>query len=207
MNLELIIKLVKLANNNPSDNEANLAARKVCRLIEDGKFQFTEVKTAAGKVRSASNPTPNQGAQTWNDVKRSEESQWRAHYYEQPRYHPGFDEVWELLRKMREEQARKAAERDAESRRRAGDEYWKQQANRNPFSWDKTKVDFDFETPQYKKYWSGEAEGKPKKEKRDKRPLPCKDCGKEYMTAFVGPPQMFTCHECHWRYYQEGRGK
>ena len=42
MNLELIIKLTKLANNNPNDHEANFAARKVCKLIEDGSFNFIE---------------------------------------------------------------------------------------------------------------------------------------------------------------------
>jgi ribosomal protein S27AE len=41
MNLDLLIKLVKLANNNPNENEANLAARKVCKLIEEGKYQFS----------------------------------------------------------------------------------------------------------------------------------------------------------------------
>ena len=40
MNLELLIKLVKLANNNPNDNEANLAARKVCKMIAEANFQF-----------------------------------------------------------------------------------------------------------------------------------------------------------------------
>jgi len=38
MNTELIIKLAKLANNNPNDNEANSAARKVCKLLEEGKY-------------------------------------------------------------------------------------------------------------------------------------------------------------------------
>src|SRR6266850_1935348 len=40
MNLELIIKLVKLANNNPNENEANLAARKVCKMIAEGDYKF-----------------------------------------------------------------------------------------------------------------------------------------------------------------------
>lgn len=42
MNIELLTKLVKLANNNPNENEANLAARKVCKLIEEDKFQFNQ---------------------------------------------------------------------------------------------------------------------------------------------------------------------
>ena len=41
MNLELLKKLVRLANNNPNDNEANLAARKVCKMIEEAQFKFT----------------------------------------------------------------------------------------------------------------------------------------------------------------------
>src|SRR6516165_11215196 len=40
MNYDLIIKLAKLANNNPNDNEANQAARKVCRLLAEANFNF-----------------------------------------------------------------------------------------------------------------------------------------------------------------------
>lgn len=40
MNLKLLTKLVKLANNNPNENEANLAARKVCKIIEESQFKF-----------------------------------------------------------------------------------------------------------------------------------------------------------------------
>lgn len=41
MNIELIQKLIKLANNNPNENEANLAARKVCKLLTTFKFNET----------------------------------------------------------------------------------------------------------------------------------------------------------------------
>lgn len=44
MNIDLLTKLVKLANNNPNENEANLAARKVCKIIEEGEFKFVEDK-------------------------------------------------------------------------------------------------------------------------------------------------------------------
>lgn len=53
MNYDLIIKLAKLANNNPNENEANLAARKVCKLLAEGNFQFNK-----GQARPANNPTP-----------------------------------------------------------------------------------------------------------------------------------------------------
>jgi hypothetical protein len=45
MNIDLITKLAKLANNNPNENEANLAARKVCRLLAEGDFKFNGAKT------------------------------------------------------------------------------------------------------------------------------------------------------------------
>lgn len=71
MNKDLIVKLAKLANNNPNDNEANAAARKVCRLLAEGNFNFgTPVQPVQPKE------TPKGG--TWNDVERSKEPQWRS---------------------------------------------------------------------------------------------------------------------------------
>jgi hypothetical protein len=43
MNLNLLKKLVKLANHNPNEHEANSAARRVCRMIEAEDFKFTEL--------------------------------------------------------------------------------------------------------------------------------------------------------------------
>jgi len=76
MNLPLLIKLVKLANNNPNDNEANSAARRVCKMIAEANYIFTSDSynaiyggaRAPGKnvvnnpppvYKSASNPTYN----------------------------------------------------------------------------------------------------------------------------------------------------
>jgi hypothetical protein len=39
MNLDLLKKLIKLANHNPNEHEANSAARRACKLLEDFKFQ------------------------------------------------------------------------------------------------------------------------------------------------------------------------
>lgn len=75
---------MKLANNNPNDNEANSAARRVCRMIEEGKFIFSETKTAQDKVNVPNDPAKNAApwarhpAETWNDVKRSEEPEFRS---------------------------------------------------------------------------------------------------------------------------------
>ena len=68
MNLDLIIKLVKLANHNPNDNEANAAARKVCKLIAEGQYKFNGQSIPVtpppvtvrppSPYKSASNPSP-----------------------------------------------------------------------------------------------------------------------------------------------------
>jgi hypothetical protein len=99
MKLELLKKLTRLANNNPNDNEANLAARKVCKMLEEGKFQLpTEtVKTAANKVR------------TWADVTRSTEPMWSSKTYDSgPEPMP--PEFWELLQKLRQEREQRYKE-------------------------------------------------------------------------------------------------
>lgn len=69
MNITLIVKLAKLANNNPNDNEANLAARKVCRLIEEGGFVFKEPNLPPVVKRDI----------TYDDLYRATESFWKGH--------------------------------------------------------------------------------------------------------------------------------
>lgn len=44
MNSDQLIKLIKLANNNPNENEANSAARKVCKIIEENKFSLIKIE-------------------------------------------------------------------------------------------------------------------------------------------------------------------
>jgi hypothetical protein len=56
---DLIMKLVRLANNNPNDNEANLAARKVCKLLEENNFKL---------INGSSTPPG-----YWKDVQRSDD--------------------------------------------------------------------------------------------------------------------------------------
>jgi SpoVK/Ycf46/Vps4 family AAA+-type ATPase len=41
--IDKVTKLIKLATNNPSEEESKLAALKVCRLIEDNKLTINNV--------------------------------------------------------------------------------------------------------------------------------------------------------------------
>jgi hypothetical protein len=51
MNLNLLKKLTKLANHNPNEHEANSAARRVCKMLEESDWKvIPEIKTAAGKI-------------------------------------------------------------------------------------------------------------------------------------------------------------
>jgi hypothetical protein len=71
MNFDLILKLIRLANNNPNDNEANLAARKVCVLLKDHNFNSQPLprpQTASQQnpyQRPPTEPAPTY-TRTWN---------------------------------------------------------------------------------------------------------------------------------------------
>lgn len=52
MNIELLIKLCRLANNNPNENEANSAARRACKLIEEGEYKFSDEPVINNKRES-----------------------------------------------------------------------------------------------------------------------------------------------------------
>lgn len=69
LNLDLLIKLVRLANNNPNDNEANLAARKVCKMIGENNYKLD------------------------GTIKPTVKQQYNHQYYEQPKPHP-FDDLF-----------------------------------------------------------------------------------------------------------------
>lgn len=54
MKLDILKKLIALANNNPNDNEANFAARKACKALVEHKYieQLTDI------VKVPNNPPP-----------------------------------------------------------------------------------------------------------------------------------------------------
>lgn len=167
MNLELIIKLAKLANNNPNDNEANAASRKVCRLIEEGKFQFSQngTRTAAEKVgaSSATNTGP-----------------WKY----RPEYGKDYyKDINDMFRDIFGGRNKKYNPTDKQR------EYYNRPPPSNP--------------DQDRKYSPPNWTGPNTREEKPKRPLQCKTCKKEVLTAFVGVPQMFECNKCIWQAYKE----
>lgn len=67
MNVDLIIKLARLANENPNENEANLAARKVCSLLKSAGYKFSNV----------TNPTKSKRGEP-----EKQEPVWTSSHYE-----------------------------------------------------------------------------------------------------------------------------
>lgn len=194
MNLDLLKKLLRLANNNPNDNEANLAARKVCRMLADAEEK--------GELRWGSK----------SKTSAQPQSQYQSRPYASP-----FESIIEQMRKMQEEEAKRRAEASDERRRK---EQQRQQSTGREARWswfdEPPPNDFDpFKAPWVNRdnpftgsAFTGSPTGRrrhsqdPEREKQ-KRPLACCRCGQEFQTMFVGPPQMFKCNTCHWAEYRE----
>lgn len=91
MNLELLIKLVKLANNNPNDNEANSAARRVCKMIAEADYKF--INNNPTNFKSTSNPST--GFNPFEEIIRNMRNQ-RTPYnsYNSPTKQPFYSGLW-----------------------------------------------------------------------------------------------------------------
>src|SRR5262245_10501112 len=88
--LDILQKLIALANNNPNENEANTAARRVCKMLAEMKVNFKR-NVASNKVPP---PTPRQQANPWA--------------YDNP--FASFDVDMERIFRMVQEEARRARE-------------------------------------------------------------------------------------------------
>ena len=59
MDIELLKKLTKLANHNSNENEANSAARRVCKMLEEAGFVVVPdyPKTGVGTTIKVNHPS------------------------------------------------------------------------------------------------------------------------------------------------------
>lgn len=173
MNYELIIKLAKLANNNPNDNEANSAARKVCKLIAEGNYNFG---TTTKQPTQQTNPQRPPTMDYWEEFIRNMTNPNPASYW------TGFDSENYSGRgksdrqRQREEEKKERVYRESEEyQRRKRDEQLKEEMNRRARQQAKG---YDYTQP--------------------KTSRKCSKCGQPKMTAFTGPDFLFTCMDCLW---------
>lgn len=64
ISLDKLKAIIRLANNNPNENEANLAARRACKLLAENDFALLNGHTVPPK------------ASNWSGVDRSQEPFW-----------------------------------------------------------------------------------------------------------------------------------
>ena len=188
MSLDLIKKLVRLANNNPNDNEANLAARKACKMIAELEFYLEQrvQNTAYSGNYSRPGASPVTPPRTWNDVRRSEEPFWRS----KPPTEPGrsADDIFDWF--FRVERERMKREEQA----------YREQQKKPPRP--------DAYEPIYRPYTDdvhyGTVSDEPiPKNKKIRRKLRCKTCHKTIDTVFIGAEELFECNECQWNAYKK----
>lgn len=178
MNLELIKKLTKLANNNPNDNEANLAARKVCKLLEEGNFSLTQTNTT---------PTPSNRPQSYGNP--FTEDIFDAIYGRGSRG-PGKSRT--AYDKVREEQNKQQYDpRKRETKYR--EDYY------DYVEYDEKIYNRPFSNVQY--------DEKGQRKSKLKRILKCKECKQNQETGFVGLPELYVCDKCQWTAFRKGKEK
>lgn len=110
---DVLIKLARLANNNPNENEANSAARRVCKLLAEDNFAVINSNPiGAGSPYGPRN-------YTWNPANESQErarEEARRQQRERERQAREREEREERERQAREREQREQARKERESR-------------------------------------------------------------------------------------------
>lgn len=120
----LIVKLIKLANNNPNENEANLAARKVCKMIADADYKFGNTNKPKVNDYANSNIYPR-----WDDL----------------------SPIYDYFRKQREQYEREKQEREKRAEQNKSHSS-KSYGPYGPYSYDYERVyNYEWSEPKPKK--------------------------------------------------------
>ncbi len=187
MNLELLKKLIQLAGNNPNENEANIAARRACKMMYDA-LMAGETVTIVIDTRRRPVPPKQPGPTTWQDVRRSAEPEFKS----KPPHGPG--EPFTPPPNQKKESDYKTTYYDQMDEDivdiinrmfNRDNQFYKNMRNdgfRNPF----------------------QTKPKPEKEERE---LECTKCHKKVKTKFVGHPAAFQCNDCQWTAYQNMKNR
>lgn len=199
--IDLLKKLIQLANHNPSEHEANRAARKVCQLLEELKVNFTP-----GRKEEPFRPKSPyaDGPRTWNDVTRSTEPFWRSTPPNPPR---------------QPRTAQSKVNIDPEKERPFKEGAWSYRPTREQEDLFNETIRSIFEEEtirsifeeDYERIFKSDKAGNAynpfigKKKPKPKRKLKCKHCGTIVETSFVGLVELFECSDCLWKDYKKER--
>ncbi len=183
MNLDRLKALIRLANNNPSEHEANSAARRVCQELAKNDFAWIRpVRTAADKINQHAK---NYGAGTWADVKRSTEPEFRSKPPDQAAYtSQSYDHFADFIRNYGQRGGKSWMGFDWDKAPHVD--------RQNEPSWDEeTKGSWAKPNPNIKY----DANGKRVREHAERT---CSKCGFKVDT-FRTTEEPFVCNPCHWK--------
>lgn len=199
MNIELLKKLIRLANNNPNEHEANAAARRACKMVAEDNFALLNntVENLQDKYTVRTPPE----ARTWDDVKRSTEPEFKSR--PPSGYNPS-QAQWDYIMDLLNRNPFRSGPNPFDREYRGGQ--WSKQYD--PKKWDNENPTEPIPKQQYHpddaKYYER------RKERgfgETKFPLKCKTCGNVKLTLFMGLPEMFECNSCQWTAYERNKDK
>jgi hypothetical protein len=188
MNLDILIKLIKLANHNNADGEANAAARKVCQMIEDDKFQCLNGKERIVEKIVYKDKEPVQYQPPKSPIRppssgyrRGPVNTWDAAEEE--------SDYWEKV----EDYIRSGGKSEDPFRAKPDPPF-------NPFENPNQTWGNPFNRGEYEPHIGFEYGPNRKKHREgDTRKLQCKTCKQWINTKFVGVAVMFECTNCQWK--------
>ncbi len=217
--LEIIKKLIRLANNNPNEHEANLAARKVCIMLADYQFYSSHEAVfggarAPGKTgvnQSANNPSSDPIVDWMNDLFRKAEertkqdgrnpfqARWSKNntykpHPKQEEFYKSYDYVWwdELNhRPANPDNIRHNPETNTWSE--DGGKTWR--TEKDYYAKGQSPPKYEFRNPTYE----------PPKPKPPKIQRVCSECGATVETR--DHTYYFICSKCHWHRYHKEKGE
>ena len=209
MDIEKLKSIIRLANNNPNENEANLAARKACKILAENDFATLSGRssynpseasagTNSGQTKPKGRPAPNrEPEQSVNDI---------------------FEEMFRAQRAAEAKRREKEKQRAEEAKRRAPSE--PKNSKWNPFY----GFDGDFnpfktrDESEFRRTWVNDPdifeqetkERQEQKQKRDKelyqRCSRCRNMGwgpKHIYDLYRLGSKEFICHQCLGTQYKK----
>lgn len=194
INLDLLKKYTRLANNNPNEHEANVAARRVCKMLEEANWNLgTIVPPIKPIVQPTSNPGPKDSDWVRNNWKptQAQEDFFREGRWKPPNWKPaGTSEYQQAQAQEHARQKQKDYVGDWYS-------YYDEMGDLGDAFWEKIKG--NTKNP-YQRYTEPPSppDSSAKYDKNNKKILKCTICREDHNTGYIGHPGTYICNRCQW---------
>lgn len=167
MNIERLLKLLKLANHNPNDAEANSAARSACKMFSEDNYKWIESQKNGSSAKQSDRTT-----------RRTDRDWWRP---------SGREDYWREWARQTEDRAREEKKAEEQYRRKTRTE---REGTRDTTGWDDPGEDTGFNWA-----WDGEHSGTKGYRKVYKQV--CRDCSVCGITRLTTDETIpYVCYQC-----------